>query len=88
MLLQKLDSIIKRKNDLIEKNLTEEVSEQYNELLARQVSLEENLKKHDDEYMKKERAFDRSKCPISTPFNEEWSSFKPSLKDSGDFLEP
>jgi hypothetical protein len=50
--------------------------------------LEEYLREHDDEYMEKDRAFDRSKCPISAPFNEEWGAFEPSLEETGDFLEP
>jgi len=87
-LQQKLKSIIKEKNDLIKKHIPEEAREKYYELLARQISLEDYLREHDVEYMEKDRAFDRSKCPISAPFNEEWGTFEPSLKDSGDFLEP
>lgn len=87
-LLQKLDEILEEKNALIEKYLPEEASSIYYSLLARQISQEDYLREHDDEYMEKDRAFDRSKCPISAPFNEAWGGFEPSLTDSGDFIKP
>jgi hypothetical protein len=86
-LLRKLDHIISEKNALIKKNLPEKDREKYYDLLARQLSLEDYLREHDDDYIEKDKAFDRIKCPISAPYNEEWGGFEPSLEDSGDFVE-
>ena len=87
-LLQKHDDILMEKNALIEKYLPEEARSIYYSLLIRQINLENFLREHDDEYIEKDRAFDRSKCPISAPFNVVWGGFEPSLKDSGDFIKP
>lgn len=87
----KLDKIIEEKNKLkamgLPGNLPEEARQKYYEILARQISLEDYLQEHDDEYIEKDRIFDRNKCPISAPYNKEWGWFEFSLEDSGDFIE-
>lgn len=87
-LIEKLVRIIEEKKALIEKYLPEEAREKYYDLLARQVSLEDYLQEHDDEYLEKARSFDWGKCPIASPWNEEARGFEPSLLDSGDFIKP
>ena len=85
---QKLDDIVKEKTNLVKNYHPDELPERYYALVARQYNLEEYLQEHDDEYIEKDRAFDRGKCPIAAPYNEEWGGFEPSLKESGDFIEP
>jgi len=62
-LTQKLLELLDKRIELVSKYLPEDKFEEYTELTARIENLKNHLEKHSDEYLEKDRAFDRSRCP-------------------------
>lgn len=50
---------------IIQQHLPDDVRTRYAKLRAEIVDLEGYLREHNDEYIEKDRAFDRSRCPIA-----------------------